>query len=128
MPVHADPALDTLLLPFADGRLAWPREGGALFLRARDGIALHALPHPGLVAVQPFKPQADALAHAGVAIVDLDADGATDRRWPLVLLLPPRQRTEARAWFARALDHVAPGGIVVACQPNDEGAKSGQAD
>ena len=130
MPAHADPALDTLLLPFAEGRLAWPREaasgGNALFLRARDGAALHAAPRSGLVAVQPFKPQADALVHAGIALADLDADDG--RRRPLVLLLPPRQRTEARAWFAHALDHVAPGGVVVACQPNDEGAKSGQAD
>ena len=126
MPVHADPALDTLLLPFAEGRLAWPRDG-ALFLRARDGAALHAAPRPGLVAVQPFKPQADALAHAGVTLADLD-EFDDDRRWPLVLLLPPRQRTEARAWLARALDRVSPGGVVIACQPNDEGAKSGQAD
>jgi len=125
MPSHADPALDTLFLPFADGRLAWP-EGGTLFLRGRDGAALHAAQRPGLVAVQPFKPQADTLAHAGVALIDADAD--PDRRWPLVLLLPPRQRSEARAWFAHALDRVAPGGVVVACQPNDEGAKSGQAD
>jgi 16S rRNA (guanine1207-N2)-methyltransferase len=130
MPAHADPALDTLLLPFAEGRLAWPRDGApaekALFLRARDGAALHAAPRPGLVAVQPFKPQADALARAGVALADLGSDDG--RRWPLVLLLPPRQRMEARAWFAHALDRVAPGGVVIACQPNDEGAKSGQAD
>jgi 16S rRNA (guanine1207-N2)-methyltransferase len=124
MPAHADPALDALFLPFADRRLAWP-EGGALFLRGRDGAALHASPRPGLVAVQAFKPQADALAHAGVELVDLDTD---ERRWPVVLLLPPRQRSEARAWFAHALERVAPGGVVVACQPNDEGAKSGQAD
>lgn len=127
MPAHADPALDALFLPFADGRLAWPREG-AVFLRARDGAALHAAPRPGLVAVQPFKPQADALARAGIALVDPDADADDGRRWPLVLLLPPRQRTEARAWFAHALDRVAPGGVILACQPNDEGAKSGQAD
>jgi len=128
MPSHADPALDTLLLPFAEGRLSWPTGAGdqVLFLRGRDGAALHAARRPGLVAVQPFKPQADALAHAGIEAIDADAmDG---RRWPLVLLLPPRQRSEARAWFAHALDRVAPGGVVVACQTNDEGAKSGQAD
>ena len=122
---HADPALDALFLPFAEGRLAWPREG-ALFLRAREGAALHAVPRTGLVCAQPFKPQADALAHAGFALLDADSDDG--RRWPLVLLLPPRQRSEARAWMARALERVAPGGVVVASQPNDEGAKSGQAD
>ncbi|NUS38648.1 MAG: class I SAM-dependent methyltransferase [Lysobacter sp.] len=123
---HADPALDALLLPFAEGRLAWPR-AGALFLRARDGVALHAAPHPGLACVQPFKPQADALAHAGLALRDADEED-DGHRWPLVLLLPPRQRSEARAWMARALARVAPGGVVVVSQPNDEGAKSGQAD
>ena len=126
---HADPALDALLLPFAEGRLAWPAaapDGGTLFLRAREGAALLAVPHRRIACVQPFKPQADALAHAGFALLD---DAAADgRRWPLVLLLPPRQRSEARAWMARALDRVAPGGVVVVSQPNDEGAKSGQAD
>lgn len=122
---HADPALDALLLPFAEGRLAWPREG-VLFLRAREGAALHAWPRAGLVCAQPFKPQADALAQAGFALVDAKQDDG--RRWPLVLLLPPRQRSEARAWMVRALERVAPGGIVVVSQPNDEGAKSGQAD
>ena len=122
---HADPALDALLLPFAEGRLAWPREG-ALFLRAREGAALHAQPRASLACVQPFKPQADALAHAGFALLDTEGDDGA--RWPLVLLLPPRQRSEARAWMARALERVAPGGSVVVSQPNDEGAKSGQAD
>ena len=35
----SDAALETLFLPFADGRLAWP-EAGVLFLRARDGAPL----------------------------------------------------------------------------------------
>jgi 16S rRNA (guanine1207-N2)-methyltransferase len=43
-------------------------------------------------------------------------------------VLPPRQRDEARALFARALLHTAPGGTVLASMPNAEGAKSGEAD
>ncbi|MGC4071113.1 MAG: methyltransferase [Nibricoccus sp.] len=43
-------------------------------------------------------------------------------RYALVLVLPPRQREEARALLARAVGAGAPGGIVVACRPNDEGA------
>jgi 16S rRNA (guanine1207-N2)-methyltransferase len=44
------------------------------------------------------------------------------------LVLPPRQRDEARALFARAAHHADGGGIVLACVPNAEGAKSAQAD
>ncbi len=118
-----DPALDTLLLPLRDGALQWPAEGG-LFLRARDGWPLHRQPLPGLVCEQGFKPDADALQRSGLALAA--ADDA--RRWPLVLVLPPRQRDEARALLARAIDHCAPGGRVLACMPNSEGAKSGEGD
>jgi 16S rRNA (guanine1207-N2)-methyltransferase len=43
-------------------------------------------------------------------------------------VLPPRQREEARALFARALALVADGGRIVACQSNNEGARSGEGD
>jgi 16S rRNA (guanine1207-N2)-methyltransferase len=46
----------------------------------------------------------------------------------LVLVLPPRQRDEARALFAQALARLQPGGIVVASAANDAGAKSHEAD
>ena len=120
---EGDPALDTLLLPVRDGALQWPAEG-ALFLRARDGWPLHRQALPGLVCEQGFKPDADALRRSGLALAA--ADDA--RRWPLVLVLPPRQRDEARALLARAIDHCAPGGRVLACMPNSEGAKSGEGD
>lgn len=128
MPVpHGDPALETLLLPFADGSLDWP-EGGALFLRARDGWPLHERPLPGLVCEQSFRPDAQALQQAGFEL-RLPGDARDDDgRWPLVLLLPPRQRDEARALFAEALARVQPGGVVVASMANDAGARSGEAD
>ena len=115
MSTRADPALETLLLPFARGALAWPREGGALFPGGRDGWPLHAQALPGLEIR-----------------VDED-DGAGDTRdpprlYPLVLLLPPRQREQARAQLARALARLAPGGVLLACMPNKEGAKAGQDD
>ena len=119
-----DSALETLLLPLLEGPLSWPNEGGALFLRARDGWPLHQRALPGLVCEQSFKPEADALQRSGLSLVD--ADAAT--RHPLVLLLPPRQREEARALYARAIARAAPGGRVLACVRNDEGAKSGEAD
>ena len=119
-----DPALETLLLPFAGGQLSWPEAGGALFLRARDGWPLHQVPLAGLVCEQSFKPDAEALQRSGVAM----AAPGDDTRYPLVLVLPPRQRDEARALFARAMAHTRPGGRVVACVTNNEGARSAEDD
>jgi 16S rRNA (guanine1207-N2)-methyltransferase len=123
-----DIALETLLLPVLDGPLSWPRESGTgdsvLFLRARDGWPLHQRAFPGLVCEQSFKPEADRLEHSGLQWVD---EHATSLH-PLVLILPPRQRDEARALYARAITRTAPGGRVLACVRNDEGAKSGEAD
>ena len=127
MPPVGDPALDSLMLPFASGELRWPAAGGALFLRARAGAALQAHAGPGLLCTQDFRPQADALQPMGCTRIDEDALPA-DARYPLVLVLPPRQRDAARAVLARALAHVAPGGIVVAAMENAQGARSGEAD
>lgn len=126
---HGDPALDVLCLPFDTGALAWTQADGAqaanaLFLRARAGVALRAAARPGLVCEQSFRPAADALERDGWTVRNVQ----TDARYPLVLALPPRQRDEARALLARAVTQCAPGGTVVACMANDEGAKSGEAD
>ena len=123
----ADPALESLFLPFMEGTLAWPVSGGALFLGARAGRALHARPWPGLVCEQAWKPEVDALHRAGFEAGPEAGDDAGVRH-PLVLLLPPRQREHARARFARALARLAPGGTLVACMPNREGARTGEAD
>jgi 16S rRNA (guanine1207-N2)-methyltransferase len=136
---HGDAALEVLLLPFSTGDLAWPQTGGALFLRARDGWPLRAAARPGLVCEQSFRPEADRLTRSGWHVRDQVRDQVHDQvhdpdapeeatRYPLVLLLPPRQRAEARALLARAVAACAPGGVVLACVPNDEGAKSGEAD
>ena len=135
---RGDPALETLFLPFAEGRLAWPgREPqpaavngadapihSAMFLRARDGWPLHRQPLPGLVCEQSFKPEADALAQAGFAV----NIASPEKTFDLVLILPPRQRDEARALLARAVAMTRPGGRVVVSQSNDEGARSSEAD
>jgi 16S rRNA (guanine1207-N2)-methyltransferase len=123
--VSADPALETLLLPISERRLRWPTEGGALFLRARDGWPLHRQPLPGLRCEQPFKPEVDALLRSGIEVA---ASVEADARFPLILLLPPRQRDEARALYAQALARLSPGGVLLACQSNDEGARSSEAD
>ena len=127
MAVDADPALQALLLPFADGELAWPARGGALFLHARDGAPLHRQPLPGLVCATDWKPDADALVRAGWPTLP-EPTMQPDARVPLVLLLPPRQREHARASFVRAIDAAAAGGTVIAAMPNDEGARSGEKD
>lgn len=121
-----DTPLDALLYPFADGPLRWPGAGGVLFLRAREGAALHASRPPALVATQPFRPEAVRLERLGIDLLDEDALPAA--AFPLVLVLPPRQREEARALLAKACAAVAPGGVVVAAVANDEGAKSREAD
>lgn len=121
-----DPALDALLHPFATGLLRWPAQGRVLFLRGREGAALHGARPTALVATQPFKPEAARLERIGIDLVDEDAVPAG--AFPLVLVLPPRQREEARALLAKACAAVAPGGIVVVAVANDEGAKSREAD
>ena len=116
-----DPSLAALLHPFVNGLLPWSTR--ALFLRARAGIAGHGR---GFVATQPFRPEAVSLQRAGIELLEEDALPAA--AFPLVLVLPPRQREEARALLAKACAAVAPGGMVVAAVANDEGAKSREAD
>ena len=124
---YTEDTLATLFQPIADGLLEWPAEGGALFLRAQDGLALRQAPRPGLVCEQEFKPAADALMQAGLPTVELESLDPS-RRFALVLLLPPRQRQEARALLAQAVARCAPGGRVLACMRNDEGARTGEDD
>lgn len=120
-----DAPLHTLFLPFADGPLTWPN--GALFLRARAGAPLNASQLPGLICEQTFKPDAEALRRAGFRVAGNDVPSDA-RTYPLVLVLPPRQRDEARALLARAFDATQPAGHIVACMANDEGARSAEAD
>lgn len=95
-----------------------------MFLRARDGWPLHEQPLPGLRCEQSFKPEADALSRAGIAVNVEDAA----KTYELVLILPPRQRDEARALMARAVSMTKPGGRIIISQSNDEGARSSESD
>jgi 16S rRNA (guanine1207-N2)-methyltransferase len=121
-----DDSLKALLLPFDGGPLAWPAQGTIAFLRARDGWPLRQWPLQGLRCEQGFKPLADGLRGAGLD-VQPELDGAEGRA-ALVLVLPPRQRNEAQALLARAVELAAPGARVVAAVANDEGAKSRERD
>ena len=122
-----DAPLKTLTLPFTRGELVWPASGRVACLRARAGLQLpDGVAAAGISAEQSYFPHVQALRTAGWQVVD-DLAGQQGS-FELVLVLPPRQKDEARAVFARALALCAPGGRVVACQHNDEGARSGEAD
>lgn len=119
-----DSALAALFVPFESSELRLPADGRVLFLRARAGVRLREMAQPGWLCEQSFMPFADELGRNGLRV----DEPAADEVFPLVLVLPPRQRDEARALFARAVRHTAPGGTVLVSIPNAEGAKSGEAD
>ncbi len=123
-----DAPLETLFLPLAGGMLRWPA-GPVLFLRARDGWPLREnAGGRALVCEQSFRPFAEALQRSGWTVRSEEEVENDPARYALVLVLPPRQREEARALFARAVALAAPGGVVLACQSNNEGARSGESD
>ncbi len=117
-------ARDALFVPLDDRALTLPDDGRVLFLRARASPRLRELAGPGWLCEQSFLPFADELSRQGLHV----GEPALGDRFALVMVLPPRQRDEARATFARAAQHTAPGGCVLAAVPNAEGAKSAQAD
>jgi len=120
----ADPALDTLLLPLETEAVELSPDARVLFLRARAGRALNALKTEKLLCEQSFAPDRDALRRAGFKVAaETEEDG-----FDAVLVLPGRQRQEARAQLARGVAKTGPGGVVIACAPNTEGAKTLESD
>jgi 16S rRNA (guanine1207-N2)-methyltransferase len=120
----SEAALDALFHAFSSEAVALPSDGRVLFLRARDGRWWNGQSRAGWVFEQSFKPFAEALERSGLSV----SEPASDEKFSLVLVLPPRQRDEARALFARAIRHATPGGIVLAAIANSEGARSGESD
>lgn len=117
-------ALDALHHAISTARVSLPNDGRVLFMRARDGHWWGEASRQNWLCQQGFKPFAAALERSGLHV----AEPAPEQRFPLVMLLPPRQRDEAKALFARAARHVEAGGTVIASMANDEGARSGEAD
>ncbi|MBI2256036.1 MAG: class I SAM-dependent methyltransferase [Proteobacteria bacterium] len=123
-----DPALDTLLLPFTTRALVWPKAGQILFLRARMGQALMQpdVPRGRFLCRQTFQPFAKELSLGQLAL-DRGPENAAGP-FPMTLVLPPRQREEARYLLAEAVMATSPGGVIVAAATNTEGARSIEAD
>ncbi|MEO8743270.1 MAG: class I SAM-dependent methyltransferase [Lysobacteraceae bacterium] len=119
-----DAALATLLYPFASGALAWPIDACKLFVHARDGWPLRAQALTSMVCEQGFKPFSNALQRGGLTV----ATNVAEEKFPMVLLLPPRQSEQARADLARAAQRTLAGGIVIASASNNEGARSRESD
>ncbi|WP_299472229.1 class I SAM-dependent methyltransferase [uncultured Roseibium sp.] len=120
----SDPALETLLLPLETGAIDLEPAARVLFLRARAGRALTAFNDHALVCVQSFAPDRDALEKSRVNIVA----ETPEENFDAVFVLPGRQRQEARAQLASAVIKAREGGVVVACAPNTEGAKTLEKD
>lgn len=123
-----DPVLETLLLPISNGTLPLADKARVLFLRARMGSELKELSGSDLTCVQSFAPDRDKLENAGHQVIAdvTDAEGAAG--YDFVLLLPTRQKQEARALLAQAIQHVRDGGVVLSCASNTEGAKAHESD
>ncbi|WP_421982053.1 class I SAM-dependent methyltransferase [Roseibium sp.] len=120
----SDPALETLMLPLETEAVDLDRSASVLFLRARAGLALASLKDLNLTCVQSFAPDRDALEKSGFKV----AAEASHGQFDAVLVLPVRQRQEARAQLAEAVSRAKAGGLVIACAPNTEGAKTVEKD
>lgn len=118
-----DAALRALFWPFQTDELTLSGRP-VLFLGARPGF--WAAEHPSVPwrCEQPFLPWADELRARG-----LDARPQVDEGgFAMTLVLPPRQREEARWLLARAVRATAEGGVVVMAAGNAEGARSLESD
>lgn len=92
-------------------------------LRALPGVAQGTAPTLRWRAEQSFQPQDAALRAQGV-----DTGPAGSSPADVVIVLLPRSRDEGRALLARAVQDVAPGGLVAGAALNDEGARSAEKD
>jgi 16S rRNA (guanine1207-N2)-methyltransferase len=115
---------DTLLLALEDEAVPLPESGPILVLNAEPGPWLMQLPKDQLVCRTSFKPSHDALTAAGFNVLPADSVDLPDSR--LIIVVPPRQRDQARALYARALLAAPEGGYVLASLPNTMGGKTGE--
>lgn len=118
-----DDAIKAIFWPFQTGTLVLPA-AAVLFFGARLDPALFTFPGVDWRCEQPFLPFARPLSEAGIAVDPrVDATGFASS-----LVLPPRQRDEARALLARAVSATVPGGLVVAAAANNAGGRTLESD
>jgi 16S rRNA (guanine1207-N2)-methyltransferase len=127
MPRNENAAPLALAETLREGVSGAPASGRALFLCARAEMLEALSDAHDWQCVQNLKPLARELEQQGHA-VSSDIETLDGERFALTVLLPPRQRDEARAWLARAVQCTHPDGVVVAAMPNIGGARSGERD
>lgn len=118
-----DGALRALFWPFETDTLPVPASP-VLFFGARAGAWIGAQATAGWQCEQPFAPWAQALRQQRIAVQPRLETGPC----ATALLLPPRQRDEARSLLARALRGTAADGLLVAAAGNNDGARSLESD
>ncbi len=91
---------DTLSMALEEADLL-PETGGILCLRAEAVPFLMTLPKDRLTCHNSFKPDLVALKAAGFNVLAPETE--TFPPAALTIILPPRQRDETRALFARAM-------------------------
>ncbi len=115
---------DTLLLAFDSGAVPMPETGTILVLNAEPGPWLAQLPKDRVVCRTTLKPAHEALKAAGYTVLDVDSVELPHAA--LTIVVPPRQRDQARALFARAVLAATEGTYVIASLPNTLGGKTGE--
>lgn len=108
---------ERLRLAVASGAFALPAAGRVLVANPRAGADLSALPRDRVAAVQPFRPDHDALAARGFAVAPDIPEGP----FAAALVCLPRSREGARDLVARAAAAVGPGGPVAVDGQKDDG-------
>lgn len=95
-----------------------PADGRGLFLRAVPLLGPSAQLRDRLECVQSWRPEVERLTAAQFKVVDRPSGS-----YQFALYLPTRQRDENRYNMARAVQHLAPDGLLVCAMLNELGAK-----
>jgi 16S rRNA (guanine1207-N2)-methyltransferase len=114
---QGDAALEAILQVLESEPELAPSHGKIAFLHARPHQGLNRL-RGQLVCHNDFKPTADMLETAG-----FKNEASLEGKFPLVLLLPDRQKLQTLADFAQAFELLEDDGVLLVGLHNDWGAK-----
>lgn len=115
---------EALFAPVDDGEVVIGAASRVLVLGARDADAWRDRAGAHWRCEQTFKPWAQVLARAGLVV----AETVDEDDFDIALVFASRSRERTRAHYARAAHCVREGGVIVAAQANDQGARSAQSD